>query len=102
MEGVDYRRLLYRTLKLISGGTFSRDMLAVQLRVPKWFVNVLLNTLLERGYIREERIECSSKACPTCPLKGICRGKPAASPSLKFYALTAKGKEFLERGRECN
>jgi DNA-binding IscR family transcriptional regulator len=68
-----------------------RDI-AKNLNIPEGLVEQMVWELERLGYLKAVMQGCASGGCAACPMK--CGVK---QPIQKAFALTSKGKDFLER-----
>jgi len=65
------------------------DELAGYLDMNRYMLLTMTDFMADEGYLEKISIQCSS-----CPLSSRCSTK---NESIKMYALTQKGKEFLSK-----
>jgi len=87
---------LKKMLEYISDkGYVKVDEISQRFGVPKSFVEHAFQELLRKEYIRMFDSEDEKITCALCPLKNACYMRKAKS--IKYYALTEKGKGLLGR-----
>ncbi len=88
--------MLQAVLRLIhSGPVRSLPQLAAQLHVSEDLMEVMLDDLVERGYLRKAETGCT-QPCGGCPSSHSC----AAQGTSRLWFLTDAGRQVLLRTQQ--